>query len=142
MPAATVVMAITLVSATTEKAIVTSARIRDNFLRVWHLIVDSRALVSKISSVIIGMIKVCFLYLAILILLLLVRFLFFNCLSVFFGLHRLYFFSLGIACSGLLGLGTDDKGICRADFLYVVIVCPDLLGLELGTDDIGIYAFC
>ena len=140
-------MAITLVSATTEKAIVTSARIRDNFLRVWHLIVDSRALVSKISSVIIGMIKVCFLYLAILILLLLVRFLFFNCLSVFLGPHRLYFFSLGIACSGLLGLGTDDKGIqiiclSRADFLYVVIVCPDLLGLELGTDDIGIYAFC
>ena len=96
LPAVAVVMAVILVSDTTEKAIVNSARIRDDFLRILHLIVDSRALVSKMSSVIIGMIKACFLYLAILILLLFVKFLFFNCLCVFLGLHRLYFFNFSI----------------------------------------------
>ena len=127
--AVTVVMALTLVSTTT-------APITDDFLRVWHLIVLLRVLVSKISSIIIGMIKACSLYLVVLILFLLVRFLYFNCLSVFLGLNRFYFFNRVIVYSGLLGLCTDDIGtemVClliRADYSKV------------GIDFINLFSFC
>ena len=127
--AVTVVMALTLVSTTT-------APITDDFLRVWHLIVLLRVLVSKISSVIIGMIKACSLYLVILILFLLVRFLYLNSLSVFLGLYRFYFFNRVIAYFGLLELCTDDIGtemVClliRADYSKV------------GIDFINLFSFC
>ena len=105
---------------------------------VFSYILDDmfRAFVSKISHVIIGMIKACSLYLVVLILFLLVRFLYFNCPSVFLGLYRFYFFNRVIVCSGLLGLCTDDIGtqmVClliRADYSRV------------GIDFINLFSFC